>query len=185
MIDLLTDIIGNRDKAEVLSKSSWNALKVLSVQCLQGKPWKLTELQAKRLYSAMTLATWIHKEDFISDSSQIMRGLVSDMVAFDTEVMRVLFFSNGMGLLHKEDMFRGSKQYCIMDPRCVFRRAIQVAAKGIVIAHNHPSGNPEPSPQDIAITERFINVGELLQIPVLDHFIIGRRIISFKEEGLI
>ncbi len=185
MVELITNIIGNRDKAEVLSRSSWNALKVLSVNCLQGKPWNLTEQQAKRLYSAMALATWIHKEDFIADSSEIMRGLVADMIAFDTEVMRVLFFSTNMGLIHQEDMFRGSKQYCIMDPRCVYRRAIQVAAKGIVISHNHPSGNPTPSPQDIAITERFQEVGTLLQIPLLDHFIVGRRIVSLKEEGLI
>ena len=94
MIDLLTNLIGNRDKAEVLSKSSWNALKVLSVQCLQGKPWNLTEQQAKRLYSAMALATWIHKEDFICASSDKMRALVSDMVSFDTETMRALFFSS-------------------------------------------------------------------------------------------
>ena len=185
MIDLLTNLIGNRDKAEVLSKSSWNALKVLSVQCLQGKPWNLTEQQAKRLYSAMALATWIHKEDFICASSDKMRALVSDMVSFDTERMRALFFSGDCGLLHSEDMFVGSKQFCVMDPRCVYRRAIQVGARGIVIAHNHPSGTPTPSTQDIQITERFQEIGSLLQIQLLDHLVVGRSIVSFKEEGLI
>ena len=185
MVELITNIIGNRKKARVLSKSSWNALKVLSVQCLQNKPWNLTEQQAKRLYSAMALATWINKEDFISNCPDKMRALVSDMVAFDTETMRALFFSGDLGLLHKEDMFVGSKQFCVMDPRCVYRRAIQIGARGIVIAHNHPSGNPTPSSQDIAITERFQEIGSLLQISLLDHFVVGRRIVSFKEEGLI
>jgi len=67
----------------------------------------------------------------------------------------------------------------------VYRRAIQIGARGIVIAHNHPSGNPTPSSQDIAITERFQEIGSLLQISLLDHFVVGRRIVSFKEEGLI
>ena len=185
MIDLLTNLIGNRKKARVLSESSWNALKVLSVQCLQGKPWYLTEPQAKRLYSAMALAIWINKEDFISDQPDKMRALVADMVTFKQEVTRALFFSADMGLIHKEDMFKGSRFHCVSDPRTVYRRAIQLGCRAVVLAHNHPSGNPTPSAQDIALTERYLEIGAICQIKLMDHLIVGRSITSLAEQGVI
>ena len=80
----------------------------------------------------------------------------------------------------------GSLAASIVHPREVFRPAIAHAAASIIVAHNHPSGEPEPSDDDIAITQRLAEAGELLGIPLVDHVIVGgRRHISLREQNLI
>lgn len=67
----------------------------------------------------------------------------------------------------------------------VFREAVRSNAASIVIVHNHPSGDPTPSPEDVSVTELIIEAGRLLDVDVLDHLIIGRnRFVSLKEQGL-
>lgn len=74
----------------------------------------------------------------------------------------------------------------LVHPREVFAPAILSAAAGIIMAHNHPSGDPEPSPEDVALTRRIASAGQILGLPVLDHVIIGRTgYVSFQERGMI
>ena len=74
----------------------------------------------------------------------------------------------------------------LVHPREVFAPAIREAAAGIVVVHNHPSGDPEPSPEDHEVTARLCAVGELVGIRVLDHVVIGDGCyVSFLERGLI
>ena len=80
----------------------------------------------------------------------------------------------------------GSLSASIVHPREVFRVAIQQAAASIILLHNHPSGDPSPSQEDIAVTEQLIKVGKIMDIPVLDHIIIGdNKFISLKEQGMV
>lgn len=80
----------------------------------------------------------------------------------------------------------GSLTSSIVHPREVFKVAFQGTAASIVLVHNHPSGDPTPSPEDISVTRRLIKVGQLMDIPVLDHVVIGdNRYVSLKEQGLI
>jgi len=80
----------------------------------------------------------------------------------------------------------GSLNASIVHPREVFRQAVLAAAASIIVAHNHPSGDPEPSEEDIAITRRLVQVGELLGIGVLDHVIIATRgVVSLRERGAL
>ena len=80
----------------------------------------------------------------------------------------------------------GSLNASIVHPREVFRPAILAAAASIVVAHNHPSGDPEPSQEDLAITRRLAQVGELLGIGLLDHIIVAARgVVSLRERGLL
>ena len=79
----------------------------------------------------------------------------------------------------------GSLNASIVHPREVFRAAVLAAAANILVAHNHPSGDPEPSEEDIAITRRLAQVGELLGIGLLDHVVIAKRgAVSLRERGL-
>ncbi len=80
----------------------------------------------------------------------------------------------------------GTLNASIVHPREVFQRAILQNASAIIIAHNHPSGNPEPSKEDIKITDRIMDSGKILGINVLDHIIVGEdnRYYSFKENKL-
>ncbi|MCI6159106.1 MAG: DNA repair protein RadC [Selenomonadaceae bacterium] len=88
-------------------------------------------------------------------------------------------------ILGMSDVSIGSLSASIVHPREVFRPAIQYAAASVILFHNHPSGDPSPSREDIAVTERLVRAGRIMDIPVLDHIILGeRRFLSFKEEGL-
>ncbi|NLL69779.1 MAG: hypothetical protein GX238_01465, partial [Epulopiscium sp.] len=83
------------------------------------------------------------------------------------------------------DVTIGSINSSIVHPREVFKEAIQRSAAHIILLHNHPSGDPSPSREDVQVTKRIIEAGELLGIPVLDHIIIGNgNYISLKEKDL-
>ena len=80
----------------------------------------------------------------------------------------------------------GSLNASIVHPRELFQRAILANAASIIICHNHPSGDPTPSPEDISLTRKLTDAGLLLDIPVLDHIVLGYgRYVSFKERGLL
>ena len=80
----------------------------------------------------------------------------------------------------------GSLSASVVHPREVFRAAIDYAAASMILLHNHPSGDPTPSREDIAVTERLVKAGKVMDIPVLDHVVIGNeRFTSLKEKGLI
>ena len=80
----------------------------------------------------------------------------------------------------------GSLTASVVQPREVFKAAIQQAAASIILVHNHPSGDPTPSREDIEVTARMVQVGRVMDIPVLDHIILGNdNYISLKEKGVI
>lgn len=80
----------------------------------------------------------------------------------------------------------GTLTMSLVGPREVFREAIRDGASSIIVGHNHPSGDPTPSQEDIEVTAKLVEIGEMLDIPVLDHIIVGdRRYTSFKEKRLI
>jgi len=80
----------------------------------------------------------------------------------------------------------GSLSASIVHPREVFRVAIQQAAASIILLHNHPSGDPSPSEEDISVTRQLMKVGKIMDIPVLDHVIIGdNKFVSLKEQRIL
>lgn len=80
----------------------------------------------------------------------------------------------------------GSLNASIVHPREVFRTAIHYAAAAVILVHNHPSGDPTPSAEDITLTRKLVDVGKILEIHVLDHLIIGdNKYVSLKEKGII
>ena len=80
----------------------------------------------------------------------------------------------------------GTLTMSLVCPRDVFREAVKEGAAGVIVAHNHPSGDPTPSPEDIDITQKLVEAGKLLAIPLMDHVIIGDRThVSLRERGII
>lgn len=80
----------------------------------------------------------------------------------------------------------GSLNASIVHPRELFREAINSRAAAVILVHNHPSGDPTPSPEDIALTRKLVEAGNLLDIPVLDHLVLGDgKYISLKEKGIL
>ena len=95
-----------------------------------------------------------------------------------------LFLNTKNHVIGQETLSMGSLNASIVHPREVFRAAIKCSSASIICAHNHPSGDPTPSPEDISLTSRLLKAGEIVGIEVLDHLIIGDNgFVSLKEKG--
>jgi DNA repair protein RadC len=97
-----------------------------------------------------------------------------------------LFLNTKNHVIAQETLSMGSLNASIVHPREIFRAAIKCSSASIVCAHNHPSGDPTPSPEDISLTSRLVEAGHIIGIEVLDHVIIGDGdFVSLKEQGLM
>lgn len=102
------------------------------------------------------------------------------------EVLYSLYLNTKNQVIHEKTIFVGSLNASIVHPREVFREAIKVSAASVIVAHNHPSGDPTPSREDIEVTKRLVRAGEVIGIDCLDHLIIGDgKFLSLKEKGYI
>jgi len=112
--------------------------------------------------------------------------LTSIMAREKIEQFRILFLDDAGRLLADEAQARGTVNHTPVYPREVARRALEVAASGVILVHNHPSGDPTPSGPDIEMTEQVRAALGCFAIPVLDHVIIGNgRCFGFREAGLL
>ncbi|PGO19076.1 DNA repair protein RadC [Bacillus thuringiensis] len=97
-----------------------------------------------------------------------------------------LYLNTKNQVLHRQTIFIGSLNTSIVHPREVFKEAFRRAAASIICLHNHPSGDPTPSREDIEVTKRLVECGQIIGIEVLDHIIIGdHKFVSLKEKGHI
>ena len=102
------------------------------------------------------------------------------------EQFLVLLLNARHEVMAKETVSVGSLNASIVHPREVFKAAVLASAAAIVLVHNHPSGDPEPSEEDLTITKRLVEAGELLGIGVLDHVIVaGRGVVSLRSRQLL
>src|SRR4051812_30889792 len=103
-----------------------------------------------------------------------------------SEVFIVLCLTTKFQVIAYHEVGRGTLDTVLVNPREVFKAAVLANAAAIVVAHNHPSGDPTPSPDDMDVTRRLSAAGGVLGIAVLDHIIVGDgRYYSFKEGGLV
>lgn len=103
----------------------------------------------------------------------------------DREFFVVVLLNARHEVVGVETVSVGSLNASIVHPREVFKPALVASAASVVLVHNHPSGNPEPSEEDLAITKRLVGAGELLGIGVLDHIIIARRgVVGFRSRQI-
>ncbi|MGL5269034.1 MAG: RadC family protein [Selenomonadaceae bacterium] len=102
------------------------------------------------------------------------------------EYFLVLLLNMKNQVLSLQTISVGSLSASIVHPREVFQAALRQSAAAVILIHNHPSGDPSPSQEDIAITDRLVQAGKLMDIPVLDHVVIGdNKYISLKEKGMV
>jgi DNA repair protein RadC len=109
-----------------------------------------------------------------------------EMSALEQEELRVILLDNRNRLLGQpETVYRGSINSSQVRVGELFKTAIRRNAAALIVAHNHPSGDPTPSPDDVAVTRAIVQAGKLLDIDVLDHLVIGAgKFVSLKERGL-
>ena len=118
----------------------------------------------------------------IKSSRDVFKYAAPKIAEFDKEYFMVLHLDSRNKILRDEIISIGTLNSSLVHPREVFKSAIKESANSIILVHNHPSGDPTPSAEDLIITEKLMGAGKLLDLEVLDHVIIGKKKFwSFKD----
>lgn len=147
--------------------------------------------KAATILAALELGRRLCQQDSVNRS--IIRSpsdaaeLVMNTLRYEErEHFKIILLSTKNHVLDIPTISVGSLNASIVHPREVFREAIRASAASMILVHNHPSGDPAPSPEDRDLTHRLVESGKLLHIAVLDHIIIGDgKYVSFKEKGIL
>ncbi|AZA54783.1 RadC family protein [Chryseobacterium sp. G0201] len=189
---------GNRDETalelarKILASvnNNWNQLSLLSVKDLT-KFKGIGEVKAISIATALEIgrrraSQEIPEKPMISNSNgayQIFKNHLSDL---RTEEFWAIFLNQSNKVLHTAQLTQGGINQSIVDVRILFKTALDHFSTGIIIAHNHPSGNLKPSREDLDITQKIKEAGTFLNIQLLDHLIITQNsYLSFSDEGLL
>ncbi len=149
-------------------------------------PAKYVQLQAVLEMSKRYLSETLEKQDVITSPEETRLYLKARLRDKPYEVFAALFLDNRHQIIKYEELFRGTIDGASVYPREVVKRALEHNAAALIIAHNHPSGVAEPSSADERITIRLKEALGLVDIRLLDHFIIGdEEIVSLAERGIL
>jgi DNA repair protein RadC len=123
--------------------------------------------------------------NFITSVADTKAFLKLKLEQLEHEVFSVILLNNKHGVIQYKQMFRGTIDGASVYPREVVKEALTYNASAVILAHNHPSGNAEPSRADITITAKLKEALALIDVRVLDHLIVGEDVVSFAERGLL
>lgn len=195
LLEVLTVLIGNEDTAKALLAAyggSAQSIAKASALELARNVRGVNERLAVRIKAAVEFgrrvaADWPAAAPLMSspaDCAAILLPLLQDK---DQEYLYVLNLNTRNRLIGQPiQIYHGSLNTSLIRVSEVFRDAIRLNAASIIVAHNHPSGDPSPSPEDVAVTRMLIEAGKLLDIEMLDHIVCGgqQRFVSLKDRGL-
>ncbi len=189
---------GNRSESAVeLSKrilasvnNNLNALARLSVeQLMQFKG--IGEAKAVSIITALEIGRRRRLEEALEQPKitsskgvfEIMQPIIGDL---QHEEFWVLYLNNSNKIIHKSQVSKGGITSTLVDSRLVFKKAMEISAVGIILAHNHPSGTLKPSESDKKLTQKIKTAGETLDIKILDHLIITEKAyFSFADSNML
>ncbi len=146
---------------------------------------KYVQLQAVVEMSRRHLQEKIQRGNAMNNVADVKNYLQSRLQHYPFEVFSCLFLDNKHRVIEYEELFRGTIDSATIHPREVIRRVLHHNAAAVVLAHNHPSGLAEPSKSDQVITNKLKEALNLIEVRLLDHFIIGDDVVSFAERGLL
>lgn len=145
---------------------------------------KYAQLQAVLEMSRRALAEEMKQRDALSSPASVRDWLRLRLVGLQHEVFLVVFLDAQNRVVEAEELFRGTLTQTSVYPREVVKRALARNAAGVILAHNHPSGVAEPSQADRWLTDQLKTVLALVEVKVLDHFVVaGTQALSFAERG--
>lgn len=122
----------------------------------------------------------------IKSSQDVFEEVIGVMSDLPHEEFWVLFLDRRNAVIKKSNVSKGGVSGTVADAKIIFKEAIQLLASAVILCHNHPSGNLKPSDADIQLTKKMKEIGNLVDVPVLDHLIItDKSYFSFGDEGLI
>lgn len=181
------------DVAKLLLQSAGNDLNELARLSVKEltKHKGIGEAKAIAIVAALELGrrrkeTETAEKPKITSSSAAYDLLKSDLMDLPHEEFWILLLNRANRLIKKKRVSEGGVSGTVADPKIIYKVAVEELASGIIVAHNHPSGNLTASQSDIQLTEKLKHAGKALEIQLLDHLIIGgQKYLSFADEGLI
>lgn len=190
-IELLTLITRNMETASIIMQRAGSLaglarLNMEEISNIEG----VSNLQASAIIAALELKKRAEKENNtgakITGSNVAFDCLKPFAQFLNHEEFFVMFLNRANKVIKIEQTSKGGIAGTVVDVRIIFKRAIELNASSMILAHNHPSGNLEPSQNDIEITKKMVQAGTLMDVPVLDHLILtDSEYKSFADEGLI
>lgn len=149
------------------------------------------EAKAIQLLASFELGKRINRLQFderlsIKSPDDCAKFMMDEMRFLEQEHFVCLYLNTKNQIITRETIFKGSLNASIVHPREVFKEACRRSASSIICLHNHPSGDPTPSREDIEVTKRLVECGKIIGIELLDHIIIGEhKYVSLKEKGYV
>jgi DNA repair protein RadC len=187
VLELADFLLGHFGSLEALSRAP-----VGELMKIKG----VGEAKAIELKAAFALAARLARSEAearpVNTAQDVARLLGEEMRLLSYESVRVVCLNTQNKVLAVEEVTRGTLNESLFHPREAFRPALARQANAVILVHNHPSGDPQPSDADMQVTRRMKEAGALLQVELLDHVILGapragdeRNYFSFRDEGLL
>ena len=180
VIEIASQILSKYSKKRLLQMTYQDLSKISGIDSA-----KATTLLAAFELSKRALEVNDTNLPVISDAKDAVAQL-SDMRDLKKEHLVTLYLNAKNQLVHKETISMGTLNANLVHPREVFEPALKYSAAQIIVAHNHPSGDPKPSEDDLEVTKRLTEAGKMMGIELMDHVIVSKNShFSFKEEKLL
>jgi len=183
VITIAYDLINNSGNLAVLSSRTHSSLKQMNGIGKDKAACLIAAFEIARRIQYQT--KWFSDKKITSpaDLAEIFIPLLRDELK---ENFILVCLNSANKVIKYEKISTGNLNSSVVHPREIFKAAVENSSAGIILLHNHPSGNPEPSSEDIAVTKKMVEAGKILDIPVYDHLIIaGNSFTSFVERRLI
>lgn len=197
-VELLAILLrtGTRDKSpldlarEILAKAeSFREVSNLTLSELQGIKG-IGRVKAIQIKAILEIAKRYHRKTGnvryqIGSAREIAEYYMEEMSGYNQEHFKVIILNSKNEIITDKNLFIGTVNRALVSPREVFEYALKHSAVSVIFMHNHPSGNPEPSTEDVLLTKRCAEVARLMDIDLLDHIIIGKhQFVSLKQRQL-
>ncbi len=169
---------------------NWHQLSLLQISDLSKfkgvGPAKAVSVAAALEIGRRRAAQEVPERIQVTCSQDTYRVLAAHLADLRTEEFWAVFLNQSNKIIYKSRLFSGGINQSVVDIRILFKTALEHLATGLIISHNHPSGNLKPSAEDLKITKQIQEAGKLLNIQLLDHLIIAQTAyLSFADEGLL
>ncbi len=147
---------------------------------------KAAQVKAALELGRRLVSTQPEERAVVRSPQDVANLLLAEMSFLDQEQLKVVLLNTKNQVVSVAEVYRGSVNTSLIRTSEVFRQAVRENCPAIIVVHNHPSGDPTPSPDDIEVTKHLVEAGKALDIDILDHLIIGgQRFVSLKEQGMV
>ena len=195
--ELLSILISSGNASQSVTEISKGILRKYNIEQLSTlntsqlkKEFGIGSAKACQIVSSFEMgrraASFTKEEIKINCSEDVIRMLAPRMSNLASENFKCIYLNTRHKVLREKTLFQGTLNESVVHPREIFKIALEENAAAVILVHNHPSGDPTPSEEDIQITKELLKAGNILGIKVLDHIIIGKgRNWSIMENGLV